>query len=173
MKNYVTLVLGGVSSGKSAFAEGLADQQGNSKLYIATAEVRDGEMRRKVDAHRDRRGSDWRTVEAPINVLAPLSAPAEDVVLLDCVSMWLTNHLLANSDLDVEGDAFLSSLETGSKPVILVSNEVGLGGIEVNSLARRFASEQGQINQKLAALADKVYLVTAGIPILIKGSSDG
>lgn len=168
MNATITLVLGGVASGKSAYAEGLAEATSPQRLYVATAEPHDDEMVSKIRAHRERRGNGWRTEEATLDVAPVLGNVSEDLVLLDCASMWLTNHLMAETDLEQATEGFLAALTNCRKPVIVVSNEVGLGGVEVNKLARRFANEQGRLNQKLAEIADRIILVTAGIPLVLR-----
>lgn len=166
-----TLILGGVSSGKSLYAEGLAEAAGRNRLYIATADVGDEEIRAKVAAHQARRGPGWTTVEAPLDLSGALAgASGSDVVLIDCLSMWLSNHLLAKADLGALCDDLVSTLGACPCPVIAVSNEVGLGGIEANALARAFARAQGMLNQRLASEADRVVLVTAGLPVVLKGT---
>ncbi len=167
----LTLIIGGVASGKSSHGETLAEAARKSRLYIATAQAHpdDGEMVTKIRAHKARRGVGWTTVEAPFDPGPALEKPGADVVLLDCASMWLTNHLLAGSDLEVKVPELLEALTNCPVPVIVVSNEVGLGGVEANALARRFAKAQGQLNANLAAQADRVVLVTAGLPLTLKG----
>tara|TARA_R110002096_G_scaffold14582_4_gene50666 strand:- start:13369 stop:13884 length:516 start_codon:yes stop_codon:yes gene_type:complete len=157
----LTLILGGANSGKSVFAELLTRAAGLPKTYVATAQAFDDEMRDKIAAHRVDRGDDWDTIEAPMDII---SALGDGVTLVDCLSMWLTNHMLAEVDLDTS--AFLAACDA---PVICVSNEVGMGVIPDNILARQFLNLQGQLNQDIAAAADLVVLVTAGIPMVLKG----
>ncbi len=170
MTTDLTLILGGVSSGKSVYAEGLAEAAGLKRLYVATAQASDVEMSAKIAAHQLRRGARWETVETPFQLANAVTEAEADIVLVDCVSMWLTNHLLAENDIEVEVEKLIKGLVACQSPMILVSNEVGLGGIEVNSLARRFATHQGRLNQRLAELAGTVHLVTSGLPIALKGS---
>ncbi|NSX56137.1 bifunctional adenosylcobinamide kinase/adenosylcobinamide-phosphate guanylyltransferase [Parasulfitobacter algicola] len=166
----LTLVLGGASSGKSAFAERLIIATSLPKVYIATAQVWDDEMRIKVDRHRDMRGQGWRTVEEPMNMVAALSEVKEDeVALLDCATLWLSNHLLAENDLAQAQDVLLHALEVCPATVVVVSNEVGSGIVPETPLGRRFRDAQGQLNQKLAEKADSVVMVTAGLPFALKG----
>ena len=173
MAHRLTLILGGIASGKSAHAEALAEATGPNRLYVATAQPHDDEMRAKIAAHRARRGTGWQTAEAPLDLAPALANPVEDVVLVDCLSMWLTNHLLADHDLAAAQAALLEAVGACPKPLILVSNEVGLGGIDPNALARKFAAAQGALNRAVAAQADHVVLVTAGIPQVLKGQTDG
>lgn len=174
MATDLTLILGGVASGKSAFAEAYAHSTGARRLYIATAgEPQDSEMAEKIAAHQKRRGAGWSTLEAPLNVARALVEAGEaDVILLDCLSMWLTNLMMVEKDIQGAVDELEVALGRVSAPAILVSNEVGLGGIEANTMARKFAREQGILNQRMAALATRVVLVCAGLPTVLKGSMD-
>lgn len=165
------LVTGGAKSGKSRFAEKIATGSGRPRIYIATAQVWDAEMQTKIDAHRDDRGEGWHTIEAPRDVGAALSqVPADAVVLLDCATMWLTNCMLAETDLDAEVDAFFSALATCRAPVVVVTNELGWSIVPDNALARRFRDAQGRLNQQLAARAGSVIAVIAGLPLVLKGT---
>ncbi|MEO3416840.1 bifunctional adenosylcobinamide kinase/adenosylcobinamide-phosphate guanylyltransferase [Roseovarius sp. CAU 1744] len=166
----LTLVLGGASSGKSAFAEGLAKASGLQLTYLATAQVLDDEMRKKVSKHRKMRGEGWKTIEAPLDPAPALSGAADrDVVLFDCATMWLSNHMLAENDLGAAEAALMAALDGAKAPVIVVSNEVGLSVVPENRLARRFQNAQGALNQRLAGRADLVVNVIAGLPQLLKG----
>jgi len=167
----LTLVLGGAASGKSAYAEALVTAHGGARIYLATAEAHDAEMRAKLDRHRARRGPDWRTIEAPRDVATALGqAGPGDVVLLDCATMWLSNHLLAESDLAQAEAALFHALGTCAAPVVVVSNEVGLSVVPDNALARRFQNAQGALNQRMAARAGLVVNVIAGLPQVLKGA---
>nr|WP_254448979.1 bifunctional adenosylcobinamide kinase/adenosylcobinamide-phosphate guanylyltransferase [Thalassococcus sp. S3] len=166
-----TLVLGGAASGKSAYAESLAEIARKSKAYIATAQAFDDEMRAKIDRHQTARGSGWHTIEEPFDLATALSqAPEDGVVLLDCATLWLSNHLLAEHDLQKEQDKLLDALLGADQPIIVVSNEVGHGVVPENRLARRFRDAQGQLNIALAAQCDLVVQVVAGLPRALKGS---
>lgn len=166
----LTFVLGGAASGKSAFAESLITQTGATKVYLATAEVYDAEMRAKVDAHLKMRGQNWRTVEAPRDVHPALASVTKDeVVLLDCATMWLSNHMMSKSDLGKETEGLLAAIEDCAGPVVVVSNEVGMGIVPDNALARKFRDAQGKLNQRLAAEADLAIFVIAGLPSVLKG----
>jgi adenosylcobinamide kinase / adenosylcobinamide-phosphate guanylyltransferase len=128
-------------------------------------------MRARIAAHRRDRGHDWTTVEAPLDLAGALGkATADEVVLIDCATLWLTNHLLAEHDLDAEGTRLLAALSSCPAPVVIVSNEVGWGIVPDNALARRFRDAQGRLNQQLAAQADLVIGVMAGLPMVLKGS---
>jgi adenosylcobinamide kinase / adenosylcobinamide-phosphate guanylyltransferase len=166
----LTLVIGGARSGKSAFAEGLVTTTTRPRRYIATAEAWDDEMRDRIARHRLDRGGDWTTVEAPLDLPAALaSATADEVVLIDCATLWLTNHLLAEHDLDCETAALVTALATCAAPVVMVTNEVGWGIVPDNALARRFRDANGRLNQRLAAEAGLVVTVIAGLPLVLKG----
>jgi len=164
----LTLVLGGARSGKSRFAESLARQHGGPRTYIATAEAFDDEMRQRIAKHREQRAGDgWQTIEAPLDPAAVL--PREGLALLDCVTVWLGNLMHHGRDLRTEVAKLCATLETCPAEVILVSNEVGLSIVPENAMARRFRDEQGLANQALAAIADNVYFIAAGLPLKLKG----
>ena len=164
----LTLVLGGARSGKSRFAESLARQHGGPRTYIATAEAFDDEMRQRIAKHREQRAGDgWQTIEATLDPAAVL--PREGLALLDCVTVWLGNLMHHGRDLRTEGAKLCATLETCPAEVILVSNEVGLSIVPENAMARRFRDEQGLANQALAAIADNVYFIAAGLPLKLKG----
>ena len=166
----LTFVLGGASSGKSAFAEGLVVATGAPRVYVATSQIYDDEMAAKVRDHVAARGNDWHTIEEPLDMAKALSQVGEDqVVLLDCASMWLTNHMMAEHDLAVETEALIAALAACKGRVVVVSNEVGMGIVPDNALARRFRIAQGKLNQRLAAAADLAVFVIAGLPQVLKG----
>lgn len=167
---FLSLVLGGASSGKSAFAEGLLTDTGRPRVYVATAQAFDSEMQTKIKIHRAQRGPDWRTVEEPLDMAAALAGiDADCVVLIDCATLWLTNHLLAETDLDSAADGFCAALAACPAPVAVVSNEVGQGIVPDNALSRRFRTAQGSLNQRLGAQAGLVVAVMAGLPMVLKG----
>jgi adenosylcobinamide kinase / adenosylcobinamide-phosphate guanylyltransferase len=166
----LTLVIGGARSGKSAFAERLVTATGRHRRYIATAEAWDLEMRVRIAQHQADRGDRWITVEAPLDLPAALgSAVAEEAVLIDCATLWLTNHLLADHDIAAETSALLAALAACPAPVVIVSNETGWGIVPENALARRFRDDQGRLNQRLATAAQMVVTVIAGLPLALKG----
>lgn len=166
----LTLVTGGIASGKSRWAERLVEASGRKKVYVATAQAFDAEMEAKIARHREDRGELWRTIEAPLDLGAALGTSWQDeIVLVDCLTMWLSNRLLADNDPREEVPVLLRTLEAMTVPVVLVSNEVGSGGISENALARRFQSEQGWLNQRVAARADLVVGVLSGLPLALKG----
>lgn len=169
MSGGLVLVLGGARSGKSRFAETEVRRQPAPWAYIATAEARDGEMEARIALHRSRRGEGWRTHEAPLELARCLQAlPPEQPVLVDCLTLWLTNHLLAEHDLDAEGAALEQVLAARPGLTVCVANEVGFGIVPDNALARRFRDAAGLLNQRLAARAGKVVLVVAGLPLTLK-----
>jgi len=168
-RRHLTLVLGGARSGKSRHAEALVTALPQPWLYVATGEPRDNEMAARIAEHRARRVADWQTIEAPRDLAAALAvAPAGAAVLIDCLTLWLTNVMLAGADVEGEIIQLEQALIGRKGPVILVANEVGLGIVPDNALARRFRDVAGRLNQRLAALADRVILLVAGIPVEVK-----
>jgi adenosylcobinamide kinase / adenosylcobinamide-phosphate guanylyltransferase len=167
---HLTLVIGGARSGKSAFAERLVIASARPRRYIATAEAWDDEMRERIAQHQRDRAGDWTTVEAPLDLPAALAAASTaEVVLIDCATLWLTNHLLADHDLSAETARLVTALAASPAPVLVVSNETGWGIVPDNALARRFRDAQGRLNQRLAAEAGLVVTVIAGLPLVLKG----
>ena len=166
----VTLVLGGARSGKSAYAERLVIGASETGVYVATAEARDPEMVQRIARHKDRRGPNWQTIEAPIELVGVLSsAPNRGApILVDCLTLWLSNLMEAEIDPDRESERLVECLWAIEGPVILVSNEVGLGIVPDNELARRFRDHAGRLNQTVAACADQVLFITAGLPMRLK-----
>ena len=164
----LTLVTGGARSGKSRLAERLVRVAGLPLTYIATAEAWDDEMRARIAAHRPDRGGDWTTIEAPRDLTGALDG-AGGAVLIDCATLWLSNTMLAEADLQAEVAALLAALTRHTGPVVVVSNEVGWGIVPDNALARAFRDEQGRLNQRLAAESDLVVGVMAGLPLVLKG----
>jgi adenosylcobinamide kinase / adenosylcobinamide-phosphate guanylyltransferase len=168
----LTLVLGGARSGKSKYAESLITALPPSWVYVATAEPLDAEMTERIAVHRARRGGDWRTIEAPHDLVGALAAPAGAPVLVDCLTLWLSNRMLAQADVDAETARLEDALERRASPLVLVSNEVGSGIVPDNALARRFRDLQGRLNQRMAARADRVVLMVAGLPLTVKGTPE-
>jgi adenosylcobinamide kinase / adenosylcobinamide-phosphate guanylyltransferase len=167
----VTLVLGGARSGKSRYAERLVEAAAAAGTYCATAEPGDAEMAARIAAHRARRGAFWRTVEAPL-ALAPVIAdePApERPLLVDCLTLWLSNLMLAGRMVEEETAALCSALHLAAGPVVLVANEVGMGLVPETPLGRRFRDAAGRLNQDVATIADRVVFVAAGLPLVLKG----
>jgi adenosylcobinamide kinase / adenosylcobinamide-phosphate guanylyltransferase len=167
----IILVIGGARSGKSAFAEGLAAKSGLAKVYIATGQAFDREMSDRIDIHKSRRGPDWHNVEDPFDLAGVLkdAVGAGRAVLVDCLTLWITNLMLEQKDFVSEADALLALLPTLEGLVIFVSSEVGLGIVPDNYLARSFRDHTGRLHQDIAALADEVYFVAAGLPLKMKG----
>ncbi|MEM7225299.1 MAG: bifunctional adenosylcobinamide kinase/adenosylcobinamide-phosphate guanylyltransferase [Pseudomonadota bacterium] len=164
----VTLVLGGVRSGKSAYGEELALSQTGPCLYLATAEAGDQEMAARIARHKARRGARWRTVEEPLELVEALGRAEAGAVLVDCLTLWLANLLGAGRDPEQEGDKLAAALPGLAAPVIFVSNEVGLGVIPDNKLAREFVDRAGRLHQKLAREAQAVVFMVAGQPLHVK-----
>jgi adenosylcobinamide kinase/adenosylcobinamide-phosphate guanylyltransferase len=167
----IILVLGGARSGKSAFAEELIDRSGLSKIYLATGQVFDDEMKRRVGIHKGRRGPEWDLAEEPLDLCGALSRIASDkrAVLVDCLTLWVTNLMMAERVQPNEADALALALKTMPGTIVLVSNEVGQGIVPDNAMARAFRDHAGLLHQKVAAMADEVYFVTAGLPQKLKG----
>lgn len=165
----ITFVLGGARSGKSRFAEDLAIRDGEA-VYLATGTAGDGEMRARIELHRARRGPGWSTVEEPLDLAAALARLARPgrPVLVDCLTLWVGNLMMADRDLAAEADALDRALAAVAGPVVLVANEVGLGIVPDNALARSFRDAAGRLNQRVAARADTVFFVAAGLPLRLK-----
>ena len=166
-----TLVLGGARSGKSAFAEKLVLESGLRPIYLATSQIWDDEMRDRVDAHIARRGDDWKCVEAPLDLESALcdSDQLGNAILVDCLTLWVTNLMMAEADISSQFSCLLIQLEKLKAPVVLVSNEVGLGIVPDNKMAREFRDHAGKLHQDIAAIADEVYFIAAGLSLQMKG----
>lgn len=168
----VTLVLGGARSGKSRYAEGLLADALPPWVYVATAEALDKEMTERIAAHKARRDGRWQTVEATRDLAGALiGMPSGASILIDCVSLWLSNLLLAKADIEDEMKRLDAALIKAQGTTVIVANEVGHGIVPENALARRFRDLQGTLNQRLAARADRVVLMVAGLPLSLKGHS--
>ncbi len=140
-------------------------------VYIATARAFDGEMKTRIDQHKARRSDHWRTVEAPMDAAGALAAvTGEEAALLDCATLWLSNQVLAEADVETESARLLGAIRDCAGPVVVVSNEIGQGVVPDNALARRFRDQHGRLNQQLAAEADLAVLVAAGLPLALKGA---
>ena len=179
------LVIGGARSGKSTHAEKRALESGMHVVYVATAQVLDGEMERRVAHHRARRPADWGLVESPLGLFDTLRqhAAPDTCLLVDCLTLWLTNLLFAGEAakqaeagqaldcplFERETRSLIEGLPQLPGRVIMVSNEVGCGIVPMNAISRLFADEQGRLNQRVAAVCDRVTLVAAGLPLQLKG----
>jgi adenosylcobinamide kinase/adenosylcobinamide-phosphate guanylyltransferase len=174
----IIFVTGGARSGKSTFAERRAAEFGEKHGYLATAQALDGEMEERIKQHQQRRGAEWHTIEEPIRLAEALTDcdGQHQVILVDCVTLWLSNLMFFYEDsekpceepIDADLQALKSTLQRMVTPVILVSNEVGMGIVPENKLARQFRDIAGRTNQFLAALADEVHVVISGIPLRLK-----
>jgi adenosylcobinamide kinase/adenosylcobinamide-phosphate guanylyltransferase len=164
-----SLVIGGARSGKSAIAERIVTAAARPRTYVATATPGDAEMAARIDRHRADRGPAWHVVETPLDLAAALvAADPSGIVLVDCATLWLSNHLLAGHDTDRETDRLLAAIAACRPPLVIVSNEVGWSIVPDNALARAFTDAQGRLNQRLAAAATCVVAVVAGLPIVLK-----
>jgi adenosylcobinamide kinase/adenosylcobinamide-phosphate guanylyltransferase len=168
-----TLVLGGARSGKSAFAEQLMQGSGRKLVYLATATPGDAEMQTRIAHHRSRRGDGWRTVEEPLELTQALTreSAADCTVLVDCLTLWLSNIMHAGREIETETQHLAQWLCHAQNPVVLVSNEIGLGLVPETPLGRRFRDAQGRLNQAVAAAVANVVFVAAGLPLRLKGQS--
>jgi adenosylcobinamide kinase / adenosylcobinamide-phosphate guanylyltransferase len=163
----IHLVFGGARSGKSRYAESLAKGQ---KFYVATAEALDDEMVQRIEAHRQRRGQGWETFEVPLDLVGALQTidGRGRFVLVDCLTIWLSNLILVKLDARTEIEMLCECLKTIRSRVVLVSNEVGLGIVPANVMARSFRDDQGFLNQRVAEIADEVVFMVAGLPMVLK-----
>ncbi|UOA25727.1 bifunctional adenosylcobinamide kinase/adenosylcobinamide-phosphate guanylyltransferase [Pseudosulfitobacter sp. DSM 107133] len=166
-----TFVLGGAASGKSVFAENVIVNSGLTPVYLATARIWDAEIKSRVQIHRDRRTSAWINCEATHDLAPVLSERrAGEAVLIDCATMWLTNHFMDGADLQLAQTALLQALADCAVPVVMVSNEVGQGIVPADAETRAFREAQGRLNIALAAQADTAVQVIAGLPNILKGT---
>ncbi|WP_066674365.1 bifunctional adenosylcobinamide kinase/adenosylcobinamide-phosphate guanylyltransferase [Sphingomonas sp. CCH18-H6] len=166
----LTLILGGARSGKSSRAQALAESLADTRVYLATAQAFDDEMADRIARHRADRGAGWRTVEAPVDLpraVADEGRPGR-VLLIDCLTLWTSNLMHAEIDVAAAGDALIAALSAAACPVVMVSNEVGLGIVPDNALARRFRDAAGRLHQQVAERADHVEFMVAGLPMRLK-----
>jgi len=165
------LVLGGARSGKSAFGEKLVYESGCAPYYIATAQVYDDEMARRVSDHKLRRDHRWKTIEEPLALADVVQSEtrADRAILVDCLTLWVTNLMVADADIEQSFAALAGALDTVSGPVVFVSNEVGLGIVPDNAMARAFRDHAGRLNQQIALASKSVYFIAAGLPMTLKG----
>jgi adenosylcobinamide kinase/adenosylcobinamide-phosphate guanylyltransferase len=163
----ISLILGGARSGKSAYAETLICATPSPWIYCATAQALDDEMRDRIAHHRARRAQGWITLETPLH-LAEVIAAATHPILVDYLTLWLTNIMLAGWEVAAESAKLLAAAEASKAPVLFVSNEVGLGIVPDNKLAREFRDHAGRLNQEVAKIASRVVFVAAGLPMVLK-----
>lgn len=166
-----TLVLGGARSGKSRYAQNLAESLSPKRVFIATAEALDEEMKDRIARHVAERGASWTTIEAPVKISTHMLAMASDdcVILVDCLTLWLSNLMRAALDVESKTEELVESLSSTTAPVILVSNEVGMGIVPETPLGRQFRDAQGRLNQAMAAACETVEFIAAGLPLRLKG----
>lgn len=166
------LVIGGARSGKTSVALARAEASGLTPVMVATAQAFDDEMERRIAAHRAERGPHWRLVEEPVDLVGVLDREArpDRILVVDCLTLWLTNLMAADRLVEAEIDRLAATLSRVAGPVVLVTNEVGLGIVPENAMARRFRDLQGLANRKVAAVADRVTLVVAGLEVVAKDS---
>ena len=173
-KPTITLILGGARSGKSSFAQHLAEQRWKAPLYLATAEILDHEMEDRIRIHKAKRGACWDCLEEPLNIAQAITQPhpGRDGILVDCLTLWLSNVLLKEGIAAIQGrkTELLQTLAAPPKNIILVSNEVGMGIVPDSQLGREFRDLQGWLNQDIATVADTVVFVAAGLPLMLKGT---
>ncbi len=166
-RKQITLVLGGARSGKSAYAERLVMALPPPWIYCASGLGFDGEMRERISNHKARRGDGWQTVEEPCKI-APVIGNTTSPMLVDCLTLWITNLILAGEDVEAETDALLAAAHAAKAPIVFVSNEVGLGIVPDNALSREFRDRAGRLNQAVAAIANRVVFMVAGLPMVLK-----
>jgi len=171
MTTSTLLVLGGARSGKSRFAQARAEAEEGALVYIATGQAFDTEMAERIERHRADRGPRWRTVEAPLALAGAIAAEARpgQVVLVDCLTLWASHLMLGEQDIEAETKHLAEAIRAARGPLILVSNEVGLGIVPENALARRFRDVAGRINQAVAEVVAEAVFVAAGLPLRLKG----
>ena len=164
------LVLGGARSGKSRYAEARILASPGEPVYIATAQAFDDEMAERIARHREDRGAGWRTIEAPLDLPEAIAAESGtgSAVLVDCLTLWATNLLMAEVDVDAATDRLLLALRSHAGPLAIVSNEIGLGIVPDNALSRRFRDVAGRLNQAVASAVDEVQFIAAGLPLRLK-----
>lgn len=170
----IIFITGGARSGKSSFVMKEASRISGRKAYIATAEALDKEMMNRIEGHRKQRGKEWDTFEEPLMIAEVIKNIGDrySAVVLECLTLWLSNIMHANLDIEPEIERLISSLLSHHISIFIVSNEVGMGIVPKNEMARKFRDMAGTLNQRVAGVADEVYLVVAGIPLKIKGAHD-
>ncbi|MGH6817758.1 MAG: bifunctional adenosylcobinamide kinase/adenosylcobinamide-phosphate guanylyltransferase [Methylovirgula sp.] len=164
------LVIGGARSGKSRYGQKCAERSGKARVLIATAEAGDAEMAARISAHRQTRGGGWRVIEEPLALVHTVQreAAADTILLIDCLTLWLSNVMHHGDDPEAQGERLAAAIENLAGPAIFISNEVGLGIVPDTELGRQFRDAQGRLNQSVAMVCDAVVLVVAGLPLLLK-----
>ncbi len=164
-------IIGGARSGKSRHALVLAERVGNRRVFVATAEACDDEMAKRIALHRGKRGPGWTTLEAPLDLVAAIDEARRrgDVCLIDCLTIWLSNLMRHDRDVEKETAQLCEAIACSPIPILLVSNEVGMGLVPETPLGRAFRDEQGRLNQVVASVCDRVEFIAAGLPIILKG----
>jgi adenosylcobinamide kinase / adenosylcobinamide-phosphate guanylyltransferase len=172
---FAALILGGARSGKSQYGENLVTQTDGNLVYVATAEARDGEMADRIAHHQQRRGSDWRLIEEPLDLSGVLreQVVAGDIVLIDCLTLWLGNLMERKTDVATATVELLTAVKTCPARLVFISNEVGQGIVPDNAMARQFRDDAGRLHQMLAAEFDAVVMVMAGLPLVLKAPPQG
>ncbi|PSH69813.1 bifunctional adenosylcobinamide kinase/adenosylcobinamide-phosphate guanylyltransferase [Phyllobacterium brassicacearum] len=167
----VTFILGGARSGKSSFAEGLIEASSMDAVFLATGRAWDNEMSERIELHKARRGPNWTTIEEPLDLVGALEkvCTANSAILVDCLTLWLTNLMMGERDIEEETATFVTAISHLKGAVVLVSNEVGLGIVPENRMARAFRDHAGRLHQAVAQAATTVYFVAAGLPLKMKG----
>ena len=165
-----TLVIGGARSGKSAYAERLVEESGLKPVYLATATTGDDEMSERIRIHKERRGEVWSTVEEPLALTTAIQEHSNigSAILVDCLTLWLSNLMTLSRDIEQETQELAAMLPDLNGPVVFVTNEVGLGIVPANELARAFRDHAGRLNQAVAQTSDRVVMMISGLPMTLK-----
>lgn len=168
-----SFIIGGARSGKSTFAENIAESFDGMKIYLATAQARDEEMQIRIATHQARRDELWRTIEEPTDICPILvdEKYTHSLILVDCLTLWLSNLMESHADIENETHMLVHAITHCKARLVIVSNEVGLGIVPDNALAREFRDHAGRINQQVAAACDEVVFMAAGLPLFMKGSA--
>ncbi|WP_417318518.1 bifunctional adenosylcobinamide kinase/adenosylcobinamide-phosphate guanylyltransferase [Emcibacter sp.] len=166
----ISLILGGARSGKSRFGERLALGLDDNPVYLATAEIRDEEMRERIDLHKRDRSDNWTTLEEPLEIADKIAG--QGTMVIDCLTLWLSNLMERERDVKKETERFVNALGQSQGNVIMISNETGLGIVPDNALARTFRDQAGRLNQRVAEVADNVIFMAAGLPMVLKKNGE-
>ncbi len=160
-----SFILGGARSGKTAYALTLASPP---RTYVATAMADDDEMQARIAAHQAERGADWRLIEARTDLMGALADVKNGTIVVDCLTLWLSNLMADNRDIEAEVDTLVEAVRASSADIVFVSNEIGMGLVPMDALSRQFRDAQGRLNQRIAAVSDSVEFVVAGLPLRLK-----